>query len=225
MAFGWHTHRAGWPIFIHVIRQAAAAFSQAADVSGHPKHTYKKHNVLYVAKSNVLLRSGLQRHRALSLVVDEAAFVNGAILQVFASTPTTADVAVGSVLPPQMLPDLHVCLSDKKVMARIQEFCPAGVAEVGEKPRQGNAVPKGDELIPSWHAMVAVDNALRMTLLSDGLAYFFGKCGAVGSPTAARAVPSRGVVFDVRPRALPDGSAHDPLLADESSLVPRPMPH
>ena len=148
------------------------AFSSPADVSGHSRHIYKKHNLLYVAKSNVLLRTGFQRHRALSLVLDEAAFINGAILQVFASTPLTAALAAGCVLPPQMLPNLHVCLGTKKVKARIQEFCPAAMADVGAKPRQGNAVPKGDDLIPTWHVMLGVDNALRTTLLKDGLDTF-----------------------------------------------------
>lgn len=152
--------------------QAAVVFSDPADVTGHSRHFYKKHNVLYVAKSNVLLRTGFQRHRALSLVLDEAAFLNGAILQVFASTLLTDALAVGSVLPPQMLPNLHVCLGTKKVKQRIREFCPVGMADNGAKPRKGNAVPKGDDLISTWHVMVAVDNALRATLLKEGLEYF-----------------------------------------------------
>ena len=128
--------------------------------------------MLYVAKSNVFLRTGFRRHRVMSLVLDEAAFLNGAILQVFASTPLTAALAAGSVLPPQMLPNLHVCFGTKKVKARIQEFCPAGMADVGARSRKGNKVPKGDDLMPTWHAMVAVDNALRSTLLTDGLDTF-----------------------------------------------------
>ena len=128
--------------------------------------------MLYVAKSNALLRTGFQRHRVLSLVLDEATFLNGSIMQMFASTPLTVDAAAGSVLPPQMLPNLHVCLGTKKVKARIQEFCQAGMADVGTRPRKGNAVPKGDDLTPTWHAMVAVDNALRTTLLEDGLDTF-----------------------------------------------------
>ena len=121
------------------------------------------------------MRTGFRRHPALSIALDEASFVNGAILQCFASAPLTADLAGGTVLPPQMLPDLHVCLSSKKVKARILEFCPAAGADICTKPRKGNAVPKGDPLIPTWHNMIAVDHALRGTLLEDGLDCFESK--------------------------------------------------
>ena len=108
-------------------------------------------------------------------MVDEAAFVNGAVLQAFASTPITADLAGGASLPPQILPDLHICLNTKKVKARILEFLPSATDNMCATPRRGNAVPKGDQLIPTWHAMVAVDNVLRVTLLEEGLEYFESK--------------------------------------------------
>lgn len=153
--------------------QANSTLQSSSDVAGHAGHVYRKQNVLYTAKANVLMRTGLERNRALSLVADEASFVNGSVLQVFASCPISWETAAGAVLPPQLLPDLHICFSDKKVAARILEFMPAAGAEATlQRPRKGARVPTGDDLIPSWHVVIAMDHGLRHSFLREGLDQF-----------------------------------------------------
>lgn len=137
-------------------------------------HVQSKRNLIYLAKSTELLSTGLQWSGSLSLVMDEARLINSQILQIFASTPLTDGVAHGVMLPPQVLPALHISLKHRKVGIRI-DMAEVAWAERQKKAGNGQRVrPKklcSDALVATWHTCLAMQNGLR-SIRPDGLFEF-----------------------------------------------------
>ena len=144
--------------------------SSSADKKPSTQWRYKKKATLYLSKSNRLMHMGFSQFQALTVLLDEATLPAGSMLQIFASTPITTDTATGIVMPPQKLPDLHVCFNQKKLGLRIMEF--EGPNCDGDGSRQGNIKPAADPGLMSWHCVVALDHALKTMNIRDGLDHF-----------------------------------------------------
>ena len=61
-------------------------------MEGHAKHLYEKSNMLYAGKSISTMRAAVQENSAVAVTLDEAAFLNVDIMQIFASAPVSAEV-------------------------------------------------------------------------------------------------------------------------------------
>ena len=152
---------------------ADVAEETSADVKARSIHDYNKTNMLYTAASVERMKAAFARSRALSLTIDELSFLDTSVLQVFAASPATPDVAYGCCCPPQLLPEMNIDLQTKSLGVRIAEQLPAGPAAraVGK--------PAGDDLICSWHVCQGLQNAVKNLLPEQGLAVFRSQATAV----------------------------------------------
>ena len=143
--------------------KADEAVVQSADIQGHSTHFYNKNNILYTAASVEAVQAAFARSRALALTMDELSFLDTAVLQIFAASPATPDVATGWCCPPQLLPELHIDLREKQIALRITagEAAPVGSAA---KPKPG-----GDPLVCTWHVCQGIENAMKNLLPDTGL--------------------------------------------------------
>jgi len=158
--------------------------SSSADLASHDRQSYEKRNVVYAMKAVESARVCLRRSQSLSLVLDEVAFLNTSVMLVFAASPLTFDVSQGWLLPPLMLPEMSICLKEKKVEARIQEAegtshgWPASAAKAGKNVR-------ADPLVTTWHACSAIQKAVGFLLPEHGLQSFQVGAGAAASARGA----------------------------------------
>ena len=159
---GWSTP---WD-FYGATCEADEAVVKSADVKGDSLHHYNKNNILYTAASVEHVKAAFARPRALSLTMDELSLMDTSVLQIFAASPATTDVASGWCCPPQLLPELNIDLQSKKIALRIAEAVPAGPAA---KPARK---PGGNELVCTWHVCQGIENAVKNLLPSDGLQAF-----------------------------------------------------
>ena len=70
-------------------------------------------------------------------------------------------------MPPQLMPPMHVCLKKKKLAVRIMEF-----EQLGGQGSKGRRKPESDELVHSWHGLLALNHALDALNLPDALNHF-----------------------------------------------------
>jgi hypothetical protein len=82
----------------------------------------------------------------------QATFSNGSLLQMFVAAPMTADSSMGALVPPLVLPSLHLDLAEFSIKARIQE--------IGKDTKR----PAGDELVSTHEYIVAVHQGLEVFL-------------------------------------------------------------
>jgi hypothetical protein len=142
--------------------------------------------MLYLATGTTILEEAFQHYPMISLVADEARLTNAQILQAFLGALVAPDVLFGMALPPQVMPEMHIDFSQRKLAARIHKsFGEAlrghggrtggrrgrgrglggrGSGKGGRGSGQGNRRPHGDPHIATWHACVAVDNAMRAVI-------------------------------------------------------------
>lgn len=119
-------------------------------------------NLLYMCTASRTLQDSLEAFHTCSIVLDEARFTNAEVLQVFAAGLLDVGSSAGVLLPPQLLPELHVDVTGVKVAVRIAEAC----------KRQAQAkAPKGDALLATWEKCIGVHNALR-NVFAKGLEEF-----------------------------------------------------
>ena len=124
------------------------------------------------------MRQGLSVHQALCVNLDEARMTNCQIMKVFGSVPLETSTAHGITLPLQIMPEIFISLKHRKCKLRISDALravPGGAAAAAGGAaaggRQGNKVPKSDDLVPTWYSELALDNAVRC-FVPDGLRHF-----------------------------------------------------
>ena len=78
-------------VLLHLV-QAREAVRSSADLQGHSKHLYEKSNMLYAGKAIPVMRAALRENSTVAVTLDEAAFLNADIMQIFASAPASAEV-------------------------------------------------------------------------------------------------------------------------------------
>jgi hypothetical protein len=110
---------------------------------------------MYLAASARTVQASWDKFRTCSVVLDEARFSNAEILQVFLACPMDAGSSAGTVLPPQVLPQLHLDLQAVDAELRITEANRRGASA---------RVPKGDPLVATWETCVGLHRALCSVL-------------------------------------------------------------
>ena len=107
--------------------------------------------------------------QTVQVTIDEARFQNCQVLQAFVSAPLSETLSCGVTLPPQVMPEISISLRDLKVPMRI-------LSAIGKQLRRAGktgAAPKADKGVPTWHVIVALDNALKSFLSGyNGLEHF-----------------------------------------------------
>ena len=163
---GWHWKAMPQPYGTTHFREAQDVAVKSADIKGESTHQYNKLNIIYTAASVENVQAAFARSRALSLTMDELSFLDTSVLQVFASSPATPDVATGWCCPPQLLPEMSIDLQSKKIALRI-ESADKATAGAAAKPKPGS-----DELVCSWHVCQGIENAIKNLLPEEGLLVF-----------------------------------------------------
>ena len=128
---------------------------------------HDKSNFLYVSESMRICREAFEKYQSLGLVMDEARTPTANLLQAFLVTPITREVSQGFCCPPQVMPDLHVCVGTKSFAVRINEATTAAV--VGTKM---SGKPSPDPLVFTYNTVKAIDNVVKCPLPADGLMRF-----------------------------------------------------
>ena len=159
-----------------------------------PSFVHAKHNILYLAKNAEAVAAGMEQFRTLNVVLDEARFPNCQVLQSFCSAPMSSDVAAGVCLPPQIMPAISISIKQKKVDARIVNAQSKRLLR-----RRVGAKPKADKGVPTWHSIVALDNALK-SWLAEGLRRWH--CLAGGPVRLRKGCGGRYELVDGRWRAV-----------------------
>ena len=159
-------------------RQAAEKIcKESKDTSASSITLHAKHNLLYFSKNIEVVLAGMERFNTLTVGLDEARFSNCQVMQSFVSVPIAmitdksdlkGAVATGCTLPPQVMPEISISSKELKVSMRLTNAfgkcisCPN---------RSKGAKPHADKGIPSWHAILALDNALK-SFLKQGLRFW-----------------------------------------------------
>ena len=110
---------------------------------------------MYLAASARTVQASWDKFRTCSIVLDEARFANAEVLQVFLACPLDAGSSAGTLLPPQVLPQLHLDLQAVDVELRIMESNRRGASA---------RAPKGDPLVATWEICVGLHRALCSVL-------------------------------------------------------------
>jgi hypothetical protein len=110
---------------------------------------------MYLAASARTVQASWDKFRTCSVVLDEARFANADVLQVFLACPMDAGSSAGTLLPPQVLPQLHLDLQAVDVELRITEANRRGASA---------RAPKGDPLVATWEICVGLHRALGSVL-------------------------------------------------------------
>ena len=89
------------------VTEAAGAITGSADLDGHKDYLYQKTNVLYACKSISTMRAAVSANPTVAITFDEASFLNADIMQIFASTPVSAEVAALTTSPTSAPPSVY----------------------------------------------------------------------------------------------------------------------
>ena len=96
-----HLHKCGLlTMRIVTCMEAAKSITSSADLKGQSnKSVHAKNNLIYMLKSITTMKKAFRLHGVVSLILDEASFLNADIMQIFASVPVSRELAAGHILP------------------------------------------------------------------------------------------------------------------------------
>ena len=143
------------PLACNGFRQAYIATTK--DLKSKGVQVHSKYNLMYLAKSVAVCRTGFDKFQCLSIVADEARCSNAQLMMCFVSTPITDDTPTDTSRPPQVNVDIHIDLDERAIPVRIKE--------VLDKVNQKSVTkPHADDLVPTWHVCQCLDNALSSSM-------------------------------------------------------------
>lgn len=95
------------PLAVSRGRLITKVLKPVSDCSGSHWADVARSNIIYLAKTQSLVRDSLDKWGALSVVVDEGRFASRQILQAFVTVPLDMQTPYGVVAPPQVMPEAH----------------------------------------------------------------------------------------------------------------------